>query len=91
MDVSHVAEGDVDLYMQIAQKAVQVALITPPGNPQIRAVVLMTTPILLPGKFADGTEVRVRGRRSLLVSNGVLPEGLIIPGAPQESKSVAQH
>jgi hypothetical protein len=93
LDVSHVAEGDVDLYMQSAQNAVHAALTTPPGNPQIGAVILMTSPIPLALKLEDGTVVRVLGRKSFLVRNpdGASPQGLIIPGAPPtpESKPVA--
>jgi len=82
LDVSHVAEGDVDLYMQMARNAVQAAVTTPPGNPQIGAVILMTTPIPIPVELG-GQVVRALGRKSFLVKNpyGTLPERFIIPGA----------
>jgi hypothetical protein len=89
VDVSHVAEGDVDLYMNMAQGAVLAALTTPPGNPQIGAVILVTTPTPVPVADGEGKVVRVRGRRFFLVRNphGTLPDGFIIPGAaPQDPK-----
>ncbi len=83
LDVSHVVEGDVDLYMQMAQGAVREALTTPPGNPQIAAVILMTTPTPLPVVLENGQVVKVLGRRYFLVRNpdGAIPEGFIIPGS----------
>ncbi len=83
LDVSHVAEGDVDLYMQMARNAVQAALTTPPGNPQIGAVILMTTLIPVPVQLESGQVVRALGRKSFLVKNpqGRLSENFIIPGA----------
>jgi len=83
LDVSHVLEQDLGLYMQMAQGAVRSALTTPPGNPQIGAVVLMTTPILVPVGREGGEEARVSARTCYLVRNphGTLPDGFTIPEA----------
>jgi hypothetical protein len=91
LDVSHVAEGDVGLYMQMARNALQAALATPPGNPQIGAVILMTGVIPIPLALEDGQVVRALGRKSFLVRNphGSLPDGLIIPGASPSNSPTA--
>jgi hypothetical protein len=85
VDVEHVLERDLGLYMQMARGAVHAALGTPPGNPQIGAVVLMTTPILVPVRKEKGEVVRVPARQCYLVRNpdGTLPSGFIIPGAAE--------
>jgi hypothetical protein len=83
VDVTQVAEGDVDLYMQMAQQAILAALTTPPGNPQIGAVVLVTTPVPVPVSDGQGNVRRVVGRRFFLVRNpnSPLPNGFPFPGA----------
>jgi hypothetical protein len=83
VDVDHVLEQDLGFYMEMAQGAVRAALATPPGSPQIGAVVLITTPILVPVGKQGGEEVRVPARRCYLVRNprGTLPEGFTVPGA----------
>jgi hypothetical protein len=85
LDVSNVAVADVELYMHIAQNAIQAALATPPGSPQIGAVVLMSTPSQVPVVLADGTVIPVLNRRCSLIQNphGTLPLGFTIPGPPQ--------
>ena len=89
LDVSHIAVGDVDLYMHVAQNAVQAALTTPPGNSQIGAVVLMSTPIQIPVVRADGTVTPILNRRCSLIQNphGTLPAGFTIPGPPKKESS----
>jgi hypothetical protein len=69
LDVSHVAEGDVDFYMQAAGSAVSGALLTPPENTRISAVILMTDLIPLRVVLADGQTSTALGRRSHLVRN----------------------
>jgi hypothetical protein len=85
VDVEHVLERDLGLYMQMARGAVHAALGTPPGNPQIGAVVLMTTPILVPVRKEKGEVVRVPARQCYLVRNpdGTLPSGFTLPGAAE--------
>jgi len=67
--MSGVADRDVDTYMQAAARAILGALLTPPENTQIGAVILMTDLIPLEEVLPDGQTSPFLGRWSRHVRN----------------------